>query len=133
MTPADFIEDAPAHIPLDPAKPMPSHAEIQALEADLLTRFNKQQMKLVDLYCLAEKWRMEDLMNRAIDKIQDAYQNYGAVFGPGLVARIFENTKTGSQLRDLCIAANVIHMDRGCDQLRKEIMMNVFMIPEVCL
>lgn len=101
---------------------MPSQARIAELEDDLRRRFDAQEMKLVDLYCLAEKLDINDLQNRAIDTIQDGFHEHGSVFGPGLVVRIFKNTKKGSQLRELCVATNVIHMDRGCNQLREEIM-----------
>ncbi|KAH8602788.1 hypothetical protein B0O99DRAFT_9889 [Bisporella sp. PMI_857] len=69
-------------------------------------------------------------MNRAIDNIQDGYKEYGTVFGPGLALRIFRSTKGNSPLRDLCIGGVIIHMDRGCSQLRDEVMKLCFMIPD---
>lgn len=72
------------------------------------------------LYCLGEKLDINDLQNRAIDTIQDGFHEYGTVFGPDLMIRIFQDTQKGSLLRELCIAANVMHMDRGCGQLRDE-------------
>ncbi|KAE9372884.1 hypothetical protein N431DRAFT_282323, partial [Stipitochalara longipes BDJ] len=63
-----------------------------------------------------------------IDTIQDAFHEYGTVFGPGILHFIFENTQKGSKLRELCIAANVIHTDRGCEQLRQELMVAAMII-----
>jgi hypothetical protein len=101
---------------------MPSELEIMMLEEDLRMRFDAHISKLVDLYLLAVKYDIEHLQNTAIDCIQDGFHEYGTVFGPGLIVRIFKNTKKGSKLRELCIAANVIHTDRGCEQLRGELM-----------
>jgi hypothetical protein len=69
-------------------------------------------------------------LNNIIDKIQDAFHEYGTVFGPALLITIFEESKKGSKLRELCIAANVIHTDRGCCQLRMELMMASRVAPE---
>jgi hypothetical protein len=100
------------------------------LEGDLLHRFNNHMLKLVNLYILAEKYAIEHLKNQAIDAIQDGYNEYGTVFGPGLICKIFTETKKGSTLRDLCIAANIIHIDRGCSKLRTEVMTASMMLPD---
>lgn len=94
---------------------------MKRLEDSLRARFDAAETKLVDVFALAEKWDMKDLMNCAIDTIQDGFLDYGTVFGPALLVKIFEVTKHGSQLRELCIAVNVIHTDRGCCKLRKEL------------
>ncbi|ESZ90081.1 hypothetical protein SBOR_9545 [Sclerotinia borealis F-4128] len=67
-------------------------------------------------------------MNRAIDAIQDGYLEYGTVFGPGLATQIWKETKTGSTLREFCIATTVMHLDRGCTKLRQEVMMNCIVL-----
>jgi hypothetical protein len=100
---------------------MPSEAEILRLEADLLQRFNAHMSKLVELYLFAVKLDINDLQNTAIDRIQDGYHEYGTVFGPGLLVKIFNNTVKGNKLRELCLAANLIHIDRGCHSLRNEL------------
>jgi hypothetical protein len=92
-------------------------------ETELLGRFDAHVRKLCQLYCLGEKYETEHLLNNTIDTIQDAFHEYGTVFGPGLILFVFEKTQKGSKLRELCIAANVIHIDRGCGQLREELMM----------
>ncbi|KAG4433762.1 hypothetical protein IFR05_010761 [Cadophora sp. M221] len=99
----------------------PSLAEMNRLGDDLRARFDAAETKLVDVYSLAEKWDMKNLMNCAIDTIQDGFLDYGTVFGPALLVKIFEVTKYGSQLRELCIAVNVIHTDRGCCKLRRKL------------
>jgi hypothetical protein len=109
---------------------MPTAAEVQRLEKDLHERFNKHLNKLFSLYCLAEKYSINDLKNRAVDAIQDGFHSYGTVFGPGLSLEIFKKTKESSKLRDLCVGANVLHTDRGCCQLRDEIMLVSFTNPE---
>ena len=114
------IPKAPTSFTLD--KPA-AQAEIQSLEVELRGRFDAHVRKLCTLYYLGEKYDIEHLLNNTIDIIQDAFHEYGTVFGPGLLVSIFENTRTGSKLRELCIAANVIHTDRGCDQLRRELIM----------
>lgn len=113
------IQKAPTKIPI---KTMPNQFEIMMLEEDLRMRFDAQISRLVDLYLLAVKYDIEHLQNNAIDSIQDGFHEYGTVFGPGMMVRIFKSTKKGSKLRELCIAANVIHIDRGCEQLREELM-----------
>ncbi|PQE29862.1 BTB POZ-like protein [Rutstroemia sp. NJR-2017a WRK4] len=110
-------------------KAMPSQAEVARLEAELLMDFNSHLEKLVDLFALGERFEIPDLMNRATDAIQDGYQAYGTVFGPGLAARVFQVTKPNSKLRELCIASTVMHLDRGCTKLRKEVMMNCIILP----
>lgn len=60
---------------------VPLEAQMKRLEDDLRTRFVAGESKLVDVYSLAEKWNMKDLMNCAIDNIQDGFLEYGAVFG----------------------------------------------------
>ena len=52
---------------------MPTPAEIEAKEDGLREEFNDQCMKLVKLYILGENYDMEDVMNRAMDTLQDAY------------------------------------------------------------
>ncbi|KAL2065926.1 hypothetical protein VTL71DRAFT_3596 [Oculimacula yallundae] len=99
----------------------PSEAAMKRLEDDLRARFDAAEHKLIDVYALAEKWDMKDLMNCAIDAIQDGFLEYGTVFGPALLIKIFDVTKPESQLRNLCIAVNVIHTDRGCCKLRQEL------------
>ncbi|KAE8443676.1 hypothetical protein EG329_001448 [Mollisiaceae sp. DMI_Dod_QoI] len=121
------IEKAPTQFKL---KKRPSAEESERLETDLRARFDAQEQKLVGLYCLAEKLDINDLQNRTIDTIQDGFHEYGTVFGPGLIIRIFKNTKNGSQLRELCVATNVMHMDRGCGQLREELMMACIVCPD---
>jgi hypothetical protein len=95
---------------------MPNATEMERLETDLRHRFNDHQQALVDLYCCAEKYEIENLANKTIDAIQDGFFDYGTVFGPGLLSMIFLKTKPNSPLRDLCVATNVIHMDRGCSK-----------------
>jgi hypothetical protein len=109
---------------------MPNAVEVQRLETDLRERFNNHLHKLLHLYCLAEKYSINDLMNRAVDEIQNGFHKYGTVFGPGLSMEVFKKTKESSKLRDLCVAANILHTDRGCCQLREEIMMVSFMNPD---
>jgi hypothetical protein len=112
-------------------KTMPPESEIQRLEDDLRARFNAHEMTLVSLYGLAEKYEINDLMNRAIDAIQDGFFEYGTVFGPGLIHKIFQETKKNSQLRELCVGAILIHTDRGCGQLRGELMGACLFNPDV--
>ncbi|KAH8752120.1 hypothetical protein F5882DRAFT_368865 [Hyaloscypha sp. PMI_1271] len=100
-----------------------SEAEMERHETELLGRFDAHVRKLCKLYCLGERYETEHLLNNTIDTIQDAFHEYGTVFGPGLILFVFEKTQKGSKLRELCIAANVIHIDRGCGQLREELMM----------
>jgi hypothetical protein len=95
---------------------MPGATEMERLETDLRDRFDSHQRNLVELYCRAEKYEIENLANKTIDTIQDGFFEYGTVFGPGLLSMIFRKTKPNSPLRDLCVAANVIHMDRGCSK-----------------
>lgn len=49
----------------------PSKAQIEVMEEDLRARFNGHLVKLVNLYIFAEKYEMDDVMNRTIDTIQD--------------------------------------------------------------
>jgi hypothetical protein len=49
----------------------PTQAQVQAAEDKLREEFNAHLIKLVKLYGFAEKYDMEDVMNRAIDTIQD--------------------------------------------------------------
>jgi hypothetical protein len=74
---------------------MPGPAEHARLEADLRKRSNAHVCNLVDLYIPGEKYEINDLQNKAIDTIQDAFHDYGTVFGPAIVIRIFEETKKG--------------------------------------
>src|SRR3981189_1695223 len=85
---------------------------------------------LVSLYTLAEKFEIGNLKNQTVDAIQDGFHEYGTVFGPGLVVKIFTETKKGSKLRDLCVAANIIHLDRGCTKLRHEVMAATMLLPD---
>ncbi|CAD6443703.1 c3967945-c865-41bb-a16d-105ef24135ee [Sclerotinia trifoliorum] len=110
-------------------KKTPSYAEIHRLELELLEEFNGTLKTLVSLYSLGERWGIHNLMNRAIDAIQDGYLEYGTVFGPGLAAKIWEETKPDSALREFCIASTVMHLDRGCTKLRQEVMMNCIVLP----
>ncbi|CCD55474.1 hypothetical protein BofuT4_P158700.1 [Botrytis cinerea T4] len=64
-----------------------------------------------------------------IDAIQDGYLEFGTVFGPGLAAQIWQETKLDSILREFCIASTVMHMDRGCTKLRQEVMTNCITFP----
>jgi hypothetical protein len=109
---------------------MPSAAEVQRLETDLRGRFDKHISKLIRLYCLGEKYSISHLMSRIIDEIQDGFHKLGTVFGPSMSLKIFESTKKSSKLRDLCVASNILHTDRGCCQLRQETMMVSFMNPD---
>ncbi|KAH6665472.1 hypothetical protein B0J14DRAFT_569075 [Halenospora varia] len=111
-------------------KTMLPQAEIDRMEEDLRRRFNHHEETLVLLYCLAEKYDIEALANNTIDAIQDGFYEYRTVFGPGLLDRIFAKTKKNSKLRDLCVGANIIHMDRGCGQLRQEMMMTSLTSPD---
>ncbi|EDN97152.1 predicted protein [Sclerotinia sclerotiorum 1980 UF-70] len=83
----------------------PSYTEIHRLELELLQDFNETLKTL------------------------DGYLKYGTVFGPGLAAKIWEETKPGSALREFCIASTVMHLDRACIKLRKEVMMNCIVLP----
>lgn len=129
-----LILEIQGDLPFPPTKftltKLPGKAELQRQEDNLRKRFDAMQYKLVQVYCLAEKWALYNLMNNAIDTIQHGFLDYGTVFGPRLLMEIFEGTKPGSQLRELCIATNVIHMDRGCGQLRSELQMASLTIPE---
>lgn len=109
---------------------MPSAAEVQRLETGLRERFNNHLQKLLGLYCLAEKYSINDLMNRGVNEIQDGFHKYATVFGPGFSVEVFKKTKESSKLRELCVAANILHTDRGCCQLREENMMASFMNPD---
>jgi hypothetical protein len=100
---------------------MPSQLEIALLEASLRIRFDAQIGKIIGLYLLGLKYNIEHLQNSAIDCIQDGFHEFGTVFGPGQIIRIFKSTPKGNKLRELCIASNVIHIDRGCEQLRDEL------------
>lgn len=71
----------------------------------------------------------QNLQNATIDAIQDGFFEYGTVFGPGLIVIIFEKTTFNSPLRDLVVAANVLHIDRGCKQLRDELIKVSFIAP----
>ena len=93
-------------------KTKPSQAEINRLESELLTEFNESLRILVSLYSLAERWEIHNLMNRTIDAIQDGYLEFGTVFGPGLAAQIWQETKLDSILREFCIASTVMHMGK---------------------
>ncbi|KAI9647215.1 hypothetical protein NHQ30_003598 [Ciborinia camelliae] len=106
-----------------------SQLENCRLEAELLKDFNNTLGDLVSLYALGERWEVHDLMNRAIDAIQDGYLEYGTVFGPGLASQIWKETKSGSTLREFCISTTIMHLDRGCTKLRQEVMMNCIMLP----
>ncbi|KAF4624506.1 hypothetical protein G7Y89_g13668 [Cudoniella acicularis] len=110
-------------------KTMPSQAQLEILENDLRQRFDQHEFQLVNLYCLAEKYNIEALANNTIDAIQDGFYEYGTVFGPGLLTKIFAQTKKNSPLRDLCVGTNLLHMDRGCGQLREEMMMAALVAP----
>ncbi|TGO09946.1 hypothetical protein BTUL_0149g00250 [Botrytis tulipae] len=110
-------------------KSQPSLVEIGRLELELLTEFNGSLKTLVSLYSLAERWEIHNLMNRTIDAIQDGYLEFGTVFGPGLAAQIWQETKLDSTLREFCIASTVMHMDRGCTKLRQEVMTNCIVLP----
>ncbi|KAK8907073.1 hypothetical protein QC760_004341 [Botrytis cinerea] len=110
-------------------KTKPSQAEINRLESELLTEFNESLRILVSLYSLAERWEIHNLMNSTIDAIQDGYLEFGTVFGPGLAAQIWQETKLDSILREFCIASTVMHMDRGCTKLRQEVMTNCITFP----
>jgi hypothetical protein len=110
---------------------MPPEGEMKRLEDDLRARFDAHEVTLVSLYCLAEKYEIKHLMNRAIDAIQDGFLEYGTVFGPGLINKIFWETKRNSQLRELCVGTILIHLDRGCCQLRQELMSACMLNPDV--
>lgn len=99
-------------------KTPPNPGKAQELEADLRMRFDAHQQLLARVYSLAERYNMDNLMNTTIDSIQNGFLEYGTVFGPRLLVDIFQKTKPGSKLRELCVATNVIHMDRGCSKLR---------------
>ena len=124
-----------------------SNLQMEIMEATLLAKFNEHLEKLVDLYAFGEKYGINDLMNRAIDNVQDGYKDYGTVFGyelffsclldtlltissPGLATRIFRATKPDSLLRDLCVGGILIHFDRGCSKLRDETMSLCMSIPD---
>jgi hypothetical protein len=92
------------------APPTTSKSEIDRLKANLWNEFNDDLVKLVDLYCLGEKFAINNLCNRAIDAIQDGYHSYGTVFGPGLGHKIFRQTKKDSKLRDLCVGSVILHV-----------------------
>lgn len=87
-----------------------SQAESDHLESELLVEFNGTLQTLVSLYSLGERWGIHNLMNRAIDAIQDGYLGFGTVFGPGLAAQIWRETKSDSTLREFCIATTVMHL-----------------------
>ncbi|KAL3423011.1 hypothetical protein PVAG01_04758 [Phlyctema vagabunda] len=110
-------------------KTKPSALEAYRLETDLRMRFDENQSNLVGLYGLAEKYAVHNLMNQTIDNIQDGFHEYGTVFGPGLNQKVFNVTKKDSKLRELCVSTNIIHTDRGCSLLRKEIYQAAIMIP----
>lgn len=89
-------------------KKRPSKQEMEALEAELRLEFNNDMMNLVSLYGLAEHMGINDLCNKAIDNIQDGYNEFGSVFGPGLAEIVFEKTKEDSKLRELCVGSMVM-------------------------
>ncbi|CAG8979696.1 hypothetical protein HYALB_00003927 [Hymenoscyphus albidus] len=110
-------------------KSKPSAKESQKLEVDLRARFDDRIRILTDLYILAEKMAINDLMNKCMDVIQDGFFDYGTVFGPGQISKVFLKSKPDSKLRELVVAANVIHLDRGCSTLREEHMMLSMTVP----
>lgn len=114
------IPKAPGTIPINRR---PAEAEIQRLETELRGRFDAHVRKLCILYYLGEKYNIEHLLNNTISIIQDSFYEYGTVFGPALLILVFKDTQKGSKLRELCLAANVIHIDRGCEKLRGELIM----------
>lgn len=95
-----------------------------------LIRKDNHVRKLVDLYVLAEKFNNENMQNKVVDTIQDSFFEYGTVFGPSLLEVVFCTTKPNSPLRDLAVAANLIHLDRGCTALRHELMRVCVMCPD---
>ncbi|KAF7872483.1 hypothetical protein EAF04_003404 [Stromatinia cepivora] len=101
-------------------KKAPSYAEIHRLESELLEEFNGTLKTLVSLYSLGERWGIHNLMNRAIDAIQDGYLEYGTVSGPGLAAKIWEETN-----QTLHCASSVLQ-ERLCIW---EVMMNCIVLP----
>jgi hypothetical protein len=58
---------------------MPSD-EKERLETKPRKVSDNRMTNLVSLYCLAQKWEINDLM-KAIDTIQDEYLEYGTGFG----------------------------------------------------
>lgn len=51
---------------------------------------------LTNLYIFAEKMAINDLMNKCIDTIQDGFLEFGTVFGPGQISKIFMMSKADS-------------------------------------
>ncbi|KAG9237978.1 hypothetical protein BJ875DRAFT_368797 [Amylocarpus encephaloides] len=62
-------------------------------------------------------------MNKSIDTIQDGFFEYGivagVVFDRVFAKKVSTETKENSKLRELCIAANVLYLDRGCGVVRR--------------
>ncbi|CZT04811.1 uncharacterized protein RAG0_11130 [Rhynchosporium agropyri] len=73
----------------------PNEATAKRMENDLHSRFKAAENKLVEIYALADKWNMSDLMNCAIDAVKDGFSEYYTAFSSALLIKIFKITKPG--------------------------------------